>query len=51
MEKVCKKCAPKTSPRPHLILITYPKHPMHTRNSGKKDILKKDQQKTLKKIT
>ena len=32
MEKSCRKCAPKSSPRSFLILLNNPKQPMHAKN-------------------
>ena len=32
MEKSCRKCAPKASPRPYLILVNNPKQPLHARH-------------------
>ena len=33
MERSCRKCAPKASPRPLLILVNNPKQSLHARNS------------------
>ena len=41
----------KLAPDLFLILLSNPKQPLHSRNSFKKDILKKDCQKALKKLT
>ena len=49
MEKLCRKCAPKASLRPLLILVKNSKQPLHARNSFKNKI--EDYQKTFKKLT
>ena len=38
MEKLCRKCAPKASLRPLLILVNNSKQPLHARNSFKNKI-------------
>ena len=47
MEKACRKCAPKVSPRPLFILVNNPKQSLYTRTCFK-NILKEDYQKPLK---
>ena len=52
MEKSCRKCAPKASPRPLFILVNNPNQPLHARNSFKNEIfLKGDYKKSIKKLT
>ena len=48
MEKLCRNCTPKASPRPFLILVNNSKQPLHTRNYFKN---KEDYKKALKKLT
>ena len=47
MEKLCRKCAPKASPRP-LFNFVNAKQPLHARNCYKNKILKDNSQKPLK---
>ena len=49
MEKSCRKCAPKVSPRPFLILLNNPKQPLHARNSER--YFERGLSKSLKKAT
>ena len=52
MEKSCRICAPKASPRTFLILVNNPKQPLHATNSFKNKIFwKRIDQKALKKLT
>ena len=51
MQKSCRKYAPRASPRPLFFLVNNPKHPLHARNSFKKNILEEDYQKALKTLT
>ena len=49
MAKSCRKCAPKASPDPFLILVNNPEQPSHVRNSFKNKIIwKKIIKKPLK---
>ena len=41
MEKSCRKCAPKASPRTLFILVNNPKQSLHARNSFKNKIFSK----------
>ena len=51
MEKSCRNVHQKLVLDPLLILVINPKHPLHARNSFENNILKKDCQKALKKLT
>ena len=52
MERSCRKCTPKASPRPLFNLGKYPKTATACKKFFlKKDILKEDYQKALKKLT
>ena len=50
MEKSCKKCEPKASPRLLFILVNNPKHPLHARNSFKNKIFQSRIIKKLKNV-
>ena len=50
MEKSCRKCDQKLAPELFLFLANNPGQPLHARKSFK-DILKRDYQKLLKKLT
>ena len=49
MEKVCKKCAPKTSPRPHFNFDNLPKTPNAYKKLWKKRYFEERSTKNLKK--
>ena len=49
MEKSCRNCEPKASPRPFLILLNNPKQPLHPRNSLKIKYFERELLKSLKK--
>ena len=51
MEKACRKCAPKASPRPFLNFAIYAKATIACKKFLQIDILKEDYQKALKKLT
>ena len=51
MEKSCRKCAPKASPRSLFNVGYNPNQPLHTINSFKNKILKEDYHQTSKKLT
>ena len=52
MKKSCRKCAPIASPRPLFNLVNNLKLSLHARTYFlKRDVLKKDYQKALKKLT
>ena len=50
MEKSYRKCIPKASPDPFLILVNNPKQPLHARNSFKIRRFERGLSKSLKKV-